>query len=284
MGMLGRSMPGRGLLARSMLGRRGLAFMPTQMESGGLLAVAKPFRPVAPRTDGPFALRAVPPLLQAILKLGVSESPHRIIAYETESGEQFNAAYFDDEAAFAAYRAWFLAEAVQRGGQLHAAWAERFLDAAELPTSKDWLWGVGHSVLSDTRVGEYQLGHGHRYSRMMFRDAAAKADAEAAAVDPQFEARISDIMEQEGVVYYGRLVMSAQEGHGGWFTKSRYGSLLDAERGTWLIKELLFKQEMARWFSSYETVTGRIASTHLVTPKYAAPHVPRWLSEMTVIR
>ena len=282
--MLGRTMPGRGLLARSMLGRRGLAFMPTQMESGGLLAVAKPFRPVAPRTDGPFALRAVPPLLQAILKLGVSESPHRIIAYETESGEQFNAAYFDDEAAFAAYRAWFLAEAVQRGGQLHAAWAERFLDAAELPTSKDWLWGVGHSVLSDTRVGEYQLGHGHRYSRMMFRDAAAKADAEAAAVDPQFEARISDIMEQEGVVYYGRLVMSAQEGHGGWFTKSRYGSLLDAERGTWLIKELLFKQEMARWFSSYKTITGRIASTHLVTPKYAAPHVPRWLSEMTVSR
>merc|ERR1711865_1039629 len=100
---------------------------------------------------------------------------------------------------------------------------------------------------------------------MMFRDAAAKADAEAAAVDPQFEAQIEHAMDQEG--------------HGGWFTKSRYGSLLDAERGTWLIKELLFKQEMARWFSSYETVTGRIASTHLVTPKYAAPHVPRWLSE-----
>ena len=272
------------MLGRSMLGRRGLAFMPTQMESAGLLAIAKPFRPVAPRTDKPFALRAVPPLLQAILKLGSSESPHRIIAYETEHGEQFNAAYFDDEAAFTAYRSWFLAQAVQRGGRLHAAWAERFLDAAELPTSKDWLWGVGHSVLSDTRVGEYQLGHGHRYSRMMFRDAAAKADAEAAAVDPQFEAQIEHAMEQEGVVYYGRLVMSAQEGHGGWFTKSRYGSLLDAERGTWLIKELLFKQEMARWFSSYETVTGRIASTHLVTPKYAAPHVPRWLSEMTVIR
>ena len=272
------------MLGRSMLGRRGLAFMPTQMESAGLLAIAKPFRPVAPRTDKLFALRAVPPLLQAILKLGSSESPHRIIAYETEHGEQFNAAYFDDEAAFTAYRSWFLAQAVQRGGRLHAAWAERFLDAAELPTSKDWLWGVGHSVLSDTRVGEYQLGHGHRYSRMMFRDAAAKADAEAAAVDPQFEAQIEHAMEQEGVVYYGRLVMSAQEGHGGWFTKSRYGSLLDAERGTWLIKELLFKQEMARWFSSYETVTGRIASTHLVTPKYAAPHVPRWLSEMTVIR
>ena len=41
------------------------------------------------------------------------------------------------------------------------------------------------------------------------------------------------------------------------------------ERGTWLIKEELFKQEMARWFSSYETLTGRIASTHLVTPKWA---------------
>ena len=39
-------------------------------------------------------------------------------------------------------------------------------------------------------------------------------------------------------------------------------------KGTWLIKEILFKEEMARWFSSYETIMGSIVSTHLVTPKW----------------
>ena len=106
-------------------------------------------------------------------------------------------------------------------------------------------------MLSDTRVGEYQIGDSHRYSRMLFRDAAAARDAEQAAVDPQFEAGIAEAMEDAGIAYYGRLVMSVQGGGGG-VVQARYGSLLDAERGTWLIKEELFKQEMARWFSSYE--------------------------------
>lgn len=114
--------------------------------------------------------------------------------------------------------------------------------------------GVGKRVISDSRSGEYQLGDGHRYSRMMFRDEAAKKDAEQAAVDPQFEALISKEMAEEGVEYYGRLVMAAPGAAGGWFAKSRYGSLEDVQKGTWLIKEILFKEEMARWFSSYETI------------------------------
>lgn len=45
-------------------------------------------------------------------------------------------------------------------------------------------------------------------------------------------------MEEEGVTYYGRLVTEATGGvAGGWLTKSRYGSLDDAQRGAWLIKE-----------------------------------------------
>ena len=244
--------------------------MPTEMTEGGVIAISEPFKPAVPRDARPFSLKAVPPLLSAILDLEPSAAPHRIISYETKAGEQFNCAYFDDRDAFAAYASWFASSAVEPGGKLHGAWAARFHETVtELPTPDGWLWGTGHHVLSDTRVGEYQIGDGHRYSRMLFRDAAAARDAEQAAVDPQFEAGIAEAMEDAGIAYYGRLVMSVQGGGGGWFTKSRYGSLLDAERGTWLIKEELFKQEMARWFSSYETLTGRIASTHLVTPKWA---------------
>ena len=111
---------------------------------------------------------------------------------------------------------------------------------------------------------------------MLFRDASAKADAEQAAVDPQFEAQIAREMEEAGIAYYGRLVMAAPGGDGGWFTKSRYGSLLDAQRGTWLVREM-FAKEMDRWFSSYETVTGSIASTHLVTPHW--PDGTAWQRE-----
>ena len=251
---------------------RRFAFMPTQMSDGGLIVVASPFTPAIPRAEErSFSLKAVPPLLGAIRD--ASHRPHRIISYQTEDGKQFNAAYFDDNEQFSKYKAWFEENAVTAGGRQHEAWKARYSDPAQLPTSTSWLWGVGQRVLSDTRQGETQLGHGHRYSRMMFRDAAAKADAEQAAVDPQFEAGIAREMEEEGINYYGRLVMSAPPADdagscGGWFTKSRYGTLEEAKRGTWLIKTFLFKDEMAKWFSSYETVTGSIASTHLITPKW----------------
>ena len=188
------------------------------------------------------------------------------------NSRQFNAAYFDDDIQFQKYSSWFREHALTPGGRLHEAWKARYLDTSVLPTPESWLWGVGQKVLSDTRHGEHQLGQAHRFSRMMFRDAAAKADAEQAAVDPQFEASIARELEEEGITYYGRLVMSApadEAGNcGGWFTKSRYGSLQDAQRGTWLIKTFLFKEEMARWFYSHETIAGTIASTHMITPKW----------------
>jgi len=241
--------------------------MPTQLPPGGAIAVSRPFTPV-PKEHKPLTVRGVPPLLDAIMEKPSSESPHRIMSYETENGQQFNCAYFDDEAAFLAYDSWFEREAVSPAGAQHKIWASRFNDAADVPASGEWMWGVGKRVIADSRSGEYQLGDGHRYSRMMFRDEAARKDAEQAAVDPQFEARIFKEMAEEGVEYYGRLVMAAPGAAGGWFTKSRYGSLEDVHKGTWLIKEILFKEEMARWFSSYETIMGSIVSTHLVTPKW----------------
>ena len=254
-----------------------MAFMPTAMTQSGVLVVAAPFQPSAlPRKMRPFELKATPPLLDAILKLDTASSPHRITAYEMADGTQFNCAAFDDEAASTAYCKFFADNAISPTGRLHEAWASRFESRAQLPTRDDWLWGVGQHVLSDTRVGETQIGHGHRFSRMLFRDAAARNDAMQAAIDPEFEANIAREMADAGVAYYGRLVMAAPGADGGWFTKSRYGSLLDAERGTWLIGEI-FKEEMGQWFSSYETVTGSIASTHLVTPRF--PDGSAWQRE-----
>jgi hypothetical protein len=249
-----------------LLRRRGMAFMPTVMTESGVLALAKPFTPAVPREKRPFELNATPPLLDAILKLDTASSPHRIIAYEMEDGRQFNMAAFDDAASYQAYGSFFADSAISPDGHLHEAWASRFLERDKLPTRDGWLWGIGQRVLSDTRVGETQIGHGHRFSRMMFRDAAAREDAMQTALDPQFEASIAREMADASVDYYGRLVMAAPGASGGWFTKSRYGSLLDAQRGTWLIGEI-FNEEMGRWFTSYETLTGRIASTHLITPR-----------------
>ena len=270
--MLARMRPARRLLSN----RRGMAFMPTAMAESGVLVVAAPFMPAVPRERRPFELKATPPLLDAILKLDTASSPHRIVAYEMEDGTQFNCAAFDDESAFKAYSTFFADNAISPDGRLHEAWASRFRERDHLPTRDAWLWGVGQRVLSDTRVGEAQIGHGHRFSRMLFRDAAARADAMQAALDPQFEANIATEMADASIAYYGRLVMDAPGANGGWFTKSRYGSLVDAQRGTWLIGEI-FEKEMGRWFSSYETVTGSIASTHLVTPRF--PDGSAWQRE-----
>ena len=41
-------------------------------------------------------------------------------------------------------------------------------------------------MLSDSRFGEYQLGMAVRYSRMVFRDEAAKQEAERTALTTEF--------------------------------------------------------------------------------------------------
>ena len=165
---------------------RGFAFQPTPLPPEGALYVSQPFAPI-PTERKPFTLAGIPPLLEVILEREPDESPHRIISYETESGEQFNCAFFDTQPAALAYRHWFETDAVSPDGRLHPVWLSRFAEPTRAPSADEWLWGGGQRVLSDSRIGEYQLGDGHRYSRMLFRDAAARNDAEQAAVDPQFE-------------------------------------------------------------------------------------------------
>ena len=243
---------------------RRFAFMPTPTSAKTVLAVVNPFEH---SLSGTNAMLVVPPLLQAIRSLEETSRPYRIVSHETDDGRAFNCAYFSDAATFVSYRKWFASEALTAGGEYHAAHKLAFEDPSEMPSSVDtWLWGVGKQTLSDTRTGEYQIGFGTRYSRMLFRSAEARAEAEATVLTPAFERRLKTGMEAAGIAYHGRLVMVDEGGdQGGWFTTTRYGSREDAHRGTAAVRMLL-ADEMERWFASYETITGSIASTWLVTP------------------
>ena len=63
--------------------------------------------------------------------------------------------------------------------------------------------------------------------------------------------------------------LGAVSKHVGTMLRRSFCARVDAQRGTWLIKELLFKEEMARWFQSYETITGSIAIAVLIIRRHA---------------
>ena len=72
--------------------------------------------------------------------------------------------------------------------------------------------------------------------------------------DPSFEQRIAKAMLDEGISYFGRLVMQGK-GAQEWVTVSRFGSMEDAHRATELVQRLM-EPEMKRWFSSYDSIFG----------------------------
>mmetsp|Transcript_60154 Transcript_60154/g.137974 ORF Transcript_60154/g.137974 Transcript_60154/m.137974 type:complete len:262 (-) Transcript_60154:344-1129(-) len=241
--------------------RRGLAFMPTKTSASTVMAICTPFEH---NLSSKSAMLVVPPLLEAVRGLDVGSRPFRIVSHMTDDGLAFNCAYFHSTSAFTSYRSWFVEKALTPGGDLYASHQMAFEDPAEMPDAATWLWGTGQKTLSDTRMGEYQIGMGTRYSRMIFRDAAARAEAEEMVLTPEYEARRNEILEAAGISYFGRLVMADESGNG-WFTSSQYGSHGDAQKGIAAVRKLM-GAEMDRWYSRYDTVSGSIASTWLVTP------------------
>lgn len=212
------------------------------------------------------AMRVVPPVFEAIKELDEARRPQRLLSHETDDGRAFNCAYFADGAALAAYKAWYMAEAVAPSGSLHHESTRAYEDPALMPKSEqEWLWGAGQQVLSDTRSASgHQLGQGTRYSKYRFVDGAARAEAERVALTPEFEERVAAGMRAAGVDYYGgRLVMLDESGEG-WISSSDFGSLDDARRGAGVVDTLL-RPELENWFASRETIVGSIASTWLVT-------------------
>jgi len=204
-----------------------------------------------PAVDAPVAQG--PTLLSAIR--AYDHRPFRIISHECENGKVFNCAFFDNATDMAEYKQWFIANALTEGGAFHEPLSTAFANKADMPTPQDWLWGNGKVVLSDTRFGEYQLGMAVRYSRMTFRDAAAKEQAQKVALTAAFEQRIAKGMHDAGVSYFGRLVMSGDDGNE-WISASRYGSIDDAHRGTAAVQQVL-AAELAEWFVCYESLVGR---------------------------
>lgn len=244
------------------------------------MTIVNPFVHCEPQlADALQALPAVPTLLHAIKRY--ESRPFRIISHECEDGKLFNCAFFDSKADMSAYKAWYTACALTEGGKFYGPLSTAFADQSDMPTPETWLWGSGLEVLSDSRFGEYQLGMAVRYSRMVFRDEAAKQEAERAALSTEFgapshartlastltshttataastEQRIAEGMNSAGVSYFGRLVTRGEgsaEGHQ-WISATRYGSVEDAHRGTAAVKEML-APELAKWFVSYESIIG----------------------------
>lgn len=197
---------------------------------------------------------AAAPLIAAIREL--PERPFRIISHDAEDGRVFNASFFDDEATMRAFLAWYGENALAPGSQFHGALADAA--AEDKPDSTaSLLFGAGNGVLADTRFGEYQLGMAVRYSHGVLRDEAAREAATTEGVSGEFEQRIAECMQAEGVQYFGRLVMNGDVagGAGSLLTASRYGSLDDARRGTEAVNALC-GQEISEWFSARESIIG----------------------------
>ena len=172
------------------------------------MTIVNPFVHREPQlADALQALPAVPTLLHAIKRY--ESRPFRIISHECEDGKLFNCAFFDSKADMSAYRDWYIECALTKGGKFHGELSTAFANQSDMPTPETWLWGTGlevgeapawqiatrlllsaaaafAQVLSDSRFGEYQLGMAVRYSRMVFRDEAAKQEAERTALTTEF--------------------------------------------------------------------------------------------------
>ena len=235
-------------------------FMSTPTTASTVICITNPFEH---NIDAESAFMVPPPLIDAIRSLPKDSRPTRIVSHETDDGRAFNCAYFEDAQNFRNYRDWFAKHALSSTGSLYEVHEAAFQCATEVPNTDTWLWGLGHSTLSDTRSGEYHVGMGTRYSRMIFHDAMARVEAENTVLTPAFEERLQSGMDAAGINYLGRLVMIDESG-GGWFTTTRYGSVQDAAKGTAAVRMLL-AEEISRWFTRYETITGSVASTWSVT-------------------
>jgi len=193
------------------------------------------------------------PLLQAIHELPTSRRPFRIVSHEAEDGRVFNSTFFESAGHASEFLDWYDTNALQPSGRYHPCLSGAIAPGTELPTGNTLLFGRGAGVLDDTRFGEYQLGMAVRYSLATFHSAEMEREAVVTGTSSAFEQRLANAMMKEGIAYFGRLVMRVDEKR--WITLSRYGSLPEAHAGTALVRTLC-AEEMAHWFSSYETIIG----------------------------
>jgi len=197
--------------------------------------------PIAVVDDGGMAAANVSPLIAAIRE--APQRPIRIITHTDETGRVFNCSFFEDEPAMRGFLDWYGVNALSPDGEYHHCL--KSAAAETVPSPASLLFATGTKVLADTRFGEYQLGMAVRYtawqphSTEMFEEAAVEAAAD------EFEERIAACMQERGVTYFGRLLMT--DAVGTVLTAVRYGSIDDARRGSALSRELM-STELSRWF------------------------------------
>ena len=222
------------------------------------MAVANPFwrYPIAVVGDGGVATQ-VAPLIAAIRT--APHRPIRIITHEDDNGRTFNCSFFEDEATMRGFLEWYGANALSPDGEFHTC----LKSAADqdLPTPSTLLFVAGTRILADTRFGEYQLGMAVRYTAWQPKTPEMFEEAAIGASCAEFEERIATCMQERGVSYFGRLLMTdVPEGSGQAgtiITAVRYGSLDDARRGSALSRELM-DAELSRWFlPSPPTIYGQ---------------------------
>ena len=93
-----------------------------------------------------------------------------------------------------------------------------------------------------------------RYTAWQPRSVELYEEAAVGAAAAEFEERIATCMQERGVAYFGRLLMTdagaEAAGRAGTILSAvRYGSMDDARRGSALSRELM-APELSRWFHS----------------------------------
>lgn len=211
------------------------------------MAIGNPFwaYPIAIVGDNSIASQ-VSPLVAAIRE--APQRPIRIITHEDESGRVFNCSFFDDEETMNGFLDWYSTNALASDGPYHHCLQGAAADKGGLPTRETLVFGSGSSMLADTRFGEYQLGMAVRYCLWKCKSPEMREEAIARAAS--LEPRIAALMEQKGISYFGRLILTdtvEAGGSGTILSAVRYGSLEDARQGTAASRAML-APEVARWF------------------------------------
>ena len=219
----------------------------TPTPPGRCMAITNPFwaYPIAVVGDSAIASQ-VSPLVSAIRE--APQRPIRIITHADESGRVFNCSFFDDEETMNGFLDWYGENALHPDGPYHHCLQGAAADKAGLPTRETLIFGSGSRMLADTRFGEYQLGMAVRYCLWQCKSPEMREEAIAGAA--ALEPRVASLMEQQGIAYFGRLILTdtVDAGSPGTILSAvRYGSLEDARKGTAASRAML-ATEVARWF------------------------------------
>ena len=232
----------------------------TPQSLGRCMAVANPFwaYPIAVVGDGGVSSSQVAPLIAAIRE--APQRPIRIITHEDEQGRVFNCSFFEDEANMRGFLDWYGVNALSPDGEFHHCLQPAAAEKGGLPTQETLIFSAGTRILADTRFGEYQLGMSVRYTAWRPRSLEMFEEAAVGAACAEFEGRIATCMQERGVAYFGRLMMTdVPEGSGEIgtiLTAVRFGSVDDARRGSALSRELM-APELTKWFEpSPPTIYG----------------------------